>query len=437
MCLRNGIRATHALPDAKIECALQLAKLAWFRKSFSIALEGYQEAMELLPQVLWLGVDMPDRMAIAMRLKLTTVAADAAACSLEANDPEKAVELLEQGRSLMWSQSLSLQTDVSALHHSEHPELAERFMTLSSGLSSWNAQPQEHTSSSSGSTGDSAKLHQLTVEWNSLIAEIRALHGFHSFLRPKAFSHLCRAACNGPLIIFNASQYRCDAIIITPGKKAIIVPLLTINVEEVDKKAHGMSQAMHAVGRNNNDERHQVVRKHITVSTTGWLWNHVISPVCTSLRNADIRSLRVWLCPTGPFTFLPIHAARPDAAEQPGLIDLFSPSYTSTISALLRAQDSHSQDSIFRMLAVGQSDYTTAGMPPLPHTDAELQVIQQYVPVESLLTLKGSEATVDRVINELPEMSWVHFCCHGHQDVGNQPLKSSLHLHDGPLKFWI
>jgi hypothetical protein len=104
--------------DHKLECALELAKVAVQQEDYNTALEGYVFALELLPHVLWLGMDVSDRASRTTRLNLASIATDAAACCLFCKKPELALELLEQGRSLLWPQALSLHEDVSGLEQS-------------------------------------------------------------------------------------------------------------------------------------------------------------------------------------------------------------------------------------------------------------------------------------------------------------------------------
>ena len=52
--------------------------------------------------------------------------------------------------------------------------------------------------------------------------------------------------------------------------------------------------------------------------------------------------------------------------------------------------------------------------------------------VDALL-LEDSGATTDMVMAEMKSRSWVHFACHGVQDV-EKPLESGLCLHDGRLE---
>ena len=51
----------------------------------------------------------------------------------------------------------------------------------------------------------------------------------------------------------------------------------------------------------------------------------------------------------------------------------------------------------------------------------------------NMLLLEDAEATIERVKAEMKAYSWVHFACHGIQDV-NEPLKSGVHLHNGRLE---
>jgi tetratricopeptide (TPR) repeat protein len=83
------------------------------------AVRGYSTAIELLPQVVWPGLDRGDR-----EFELTEwggLAEDAAAAALEIQAPDLAVALLEQGRSVLWGEQLN-------------DEVIRRLETLDRGL---------------------------------------------------------------------------------------------------------------------------------------------------------------------------------------------------------------------------------------------------------------------------------------------------------------
>jgi len=50
-----------------------------------------------------------------------------------------------------------------------------------------------------------------------------------------------------------------------------------------------------------------------------------------------------------------------------------------------------------------------------------------------VLLLEDAEATTEKVKIEMNARNWVHFACHGIQDV-SEPLKSGVHLHNGRLE---
>ena len=50
-----------------------------------------------------------------------------------------------------------------------------------------------------------------------------------------------------------------------------------------------------------------------------------------------------------------------------------------------------------------------------------------------VLLLEDAEATTDKVKAEMNAHSWVHFACHGIQDMSD-PLKSGIHLHNNHLE---
>lgn len=82
------------------------------------------------------------------------------------------------------------------------------------------------------------------------------------------------------------------------------------------------------------------------------------------------------------------------------------------------------------MLAVGQEN--TIGFSSLPGTKAELDAIKKHAKLIRYLQLDGEDATVNAVLDKMEEYSWVHFACHGSQNIGD-PTKSAFHLHNGDL----
>jgi CHAT domain-containing protein len=137
-------------------------------------------------------------------------------------------------------------------------------------------------------------------------------------------------------------------------------------------------------------------------------------------------------CPTGLFSFLPIHAAGIYDGTGHG-IDCAShymiSSFTPTIGALLvPEQQKQPSTHPFEFLAVIQAQ-------TLRFAKEELRRIEARIPAHSLIKLGTPDsppANVDAVVNGLSTASIVHFACHGEQD-DEKPLKSALILQDGRL----
>ena len=77
----------------------------------------------------------------------------------------------------------------------------------------------------------------------------------------------------------------------------------------------------------------------------------------------------------------------------------------------------------------------TTDLSSIPFTRKEIHNLKALVDqftIDALL-LEDAEATADNVKREMNAHSWVHFACHGIQDM-NDPLMSGVHLHDGRLE---
>ena len=131
---------------------------------------------------------------------------------------------------------------------------------------------------------------------------------------------------------------------------------------------------------------------------------------------------RIWWCPTGPLSFLPIHAAG-IYPSGPKLSDMVISSYTPTLTALSnnsRAQTAEKH----QLLTIA---LPTESRPQLPGTGREVECVAKHAENFHVLRLLESEATKDRVSEAMESSSWAHFACHGTQESTN-PTESCLWL---------
>jgi tetratricopeptide (TPR) repeat protein len=93
----------------------------------------YRTAVELLPTMAWIGTDRATRQSHLT--DASEISRDAAACLVANGDDHLAIERLEQGRGILWTQLLQLRQEDSDLQRM-HPHLAERLRTLAAGMNS-------------------------------------------------------------------------------------------------------------------------------------------------------------------------------------------------------------------------------------------------------------------------------------------------------------
>ena len=68
---------------------------------------------------------------------------------------------------------------------------------------------------------EAAHFRRLNDEWLNALEEARGLDSFHDLLRPSRISALLSAAGNSPLVVLNASNTGCSALILTSIRSSI------------------------------------------------------------------------------------------------------------------------------------------------------------------------------------------------------------------------
>ena len=264
------------------------------------------------------------------------------------------------------------------------------------------------------------------MQWDDVISRIRMLPDFSRFLLPPLFFDLQKAAGDGPVIIVNASQYGCDALIIMRAQNPVHVPL-DIARAEVSELSSEFQSLTALVGCS---DHHLETNK--IVGVLRHLWDRVVDPVVQALKMVIPRGSRIWWCPTAEFTLLPLHAAGPYAEKCDNLFDLYISSYTPTLATLIHARQQVSRDAPDQhFIAIGQGNPHRGEK--LRRVAAELAVVaQRLAPVSSFTSLADSDATVQGAFAALSRNQWLHLACHGFPN-RKQPFDSSFEMRDGPL----
>ncbi|MFE1437452.1 CHAT domain-containing protein [Streptomyces sp. NPDC058739] len=438
-----AFRAATAGPTAttrtRLFSAFYAGRLSMLTGDAEGALASYRTAIEdLLPRLADRGIPRASRLAQIAQLPL--LAGDAAAAAIAAGDLPGAVRLLEQGRSVIWSQLMQTRTDRGALR-AEHPSLASEFDAICADLEGGRPGPEGARpgldGESTGSAGNASQRWGLSEKFDDVLARIRSLPGFADFLEPPSFERLHRAADEGPVVIINISSHRCDALLLTstPGEDPIrLVGLPRVTAEEIELATAGF---LDAISRLNQPglalgplDAHALATR--ITDTLHWLWKDIAEPVLSALGldQPGPTVPRLWWCPTGPLALLPLHAAGP--RNGPRVIDRVISSYAPTLGSLIRAR-SRRPSRQPRLLAVGVAGVPedTAPSADLPGVRTELSMLGDLFGDQHTLRA-GDQAVVPAVLSALSSHPWVHFACHGTHDP-DDPAKSHLLLHDGPL----
>ncbi|KAF8436546.1 CHAT domain-containing protein [Boletus edulis BED1] len=395
-------------------------------------LRAYSIAINLLPQLAWIGLSLTHRYAELKRG--ADVVREAAAAALDSGFPELAVEWLEQGRSIVWGELLQLRGSYEQLS-SAHPDHAHRLRDLFTALDDAGATREKSLSTFSESTNGATQTLQqeadrhraLAIERDKLLQGIRRLPGFDRFLLPKDFSQLRASAHSGPVVILNAAERRCDALIALANVDHVIhVPLPHFTLKQAVDHQILLKTVLRQAHAIRTDERYG---QTVTFDRGSWesflapLWNGIVKPVLDVLAFSSSGDIsRIFWCPTGPFVFLPIHAAGfyDSQYSSPGhkVFDFAVSSYVPTLSILARSPDLHAvPNDDLRLLAVRQPP--SDGLGQLPGVAPEIAYIKEVIkdsPSAHTTILESSLGTFEEVLALMKLANWVHFACHGIQD---------------------
>ncbi|KAG9086275.1 hypothetical protein FS749_003761 [Ceratobasidium sp. UAMH 11750] len=430
---RSAVLVKSGHPSIRLRASKSWALLS--RLFDPSSLEGYMHCMTLLPQVVWLGSSVTQRYEHLMR-HIRDLVTKAAAAAISLRRYDVAVEWLEQGRSIVWGQTLQLRTPFDDLY-AIHPEMAQELQYVSQELECASMSDPDNAAPGQGGLSSHIvgwKHRQLAERREELIGFARLLPGLEDFLLPLKASKLMDMVQAGVAVIINVSNDQCDALVIRTDPKSIThVPLTGFSVQKAGKAHENLSHCIRGRGFHRGfkkgDTREEITLKDILAV----LWRDVVKPVLDHLGitqhppTGDLPHI-TW-CTTGYLSFLPLHAAGDYSDPNTVLSNLAISSYVPTVSSL--GQHTSSTKTFSGILAVGHES-SALNLPPLPGTKAELDQIEEWAKPVRFTRLDQEKACTDAVLEEMGNHSWVHFACHASQN-GMDPMKSAFHLHDKGL----
>jgi hypothetical protein len=390
----------------RIRAGREGGRLAASGQRFGEALEGFGNAVRLIEEAAWSGIRRGDQQRLLA--ELSGLPMDAAAMALENNNPETAVELLEQGRGVLLARQIEAPS-LQAQLLSRAPDLAGQLASVQKAIDqadrdSISLQPPD---AADRPRDLAARRNRLARQRAMIMEEFRSrpdLEDLHSHTR---MDLLLASAARGPIVIVNVSEYRCDALIVS-ASHVHAVPLPGLTRQAAADQVEKLLEAADKVKWEGVDQ------------VLSWTWDVIVEPVLAALGLAKPASLgeeaHVWWCATGLTAFLPLHAAghyHEDQAPQ-GALDLVVSSYTPTLRTLtqLRQREAAAQSAQSGPLIVAMPQ--TPSMARLENTQEEAEDLASRFPVH--LRLTGPAATRDTVATAMAQHPWVHFACHASQN---------------------
>ncbi|MGH3833126.1 MAG: CHAT domain-containing protein, partial [Pseudonocardiaceae bacterium] len=420
--LREVATSEQTAATERVGAAQRWAAVAMLLEDRRTALRAFTLAIDLLPRTAprsLLRIDQERHLG-----SFAGLASDAAACALDAGKPELALRLLEQGRGVLLAQAIDARSDLTELRSCRR-DLADEFEWLRDALD-----PEPTTAASSVSA---QRRHELAERWEALLADIRAQPGFERFLHGPTPAELQTRCTAGTVVLITVSPLRCDAFLLTSAGLQVLA-LTGLEFNAVRSRSEEFVGAVHAARVTLMAERIRAQRA--VVDTLGWLWDTIAEPVFDALGLTGIPIEaqtwpRIWWVPTGPLTYLPLHAAgHHDETGRPvprTVLDRAISSYLPTVRSLPAARPGEplEHDTVPSVLAIAMT--VTPGAEDLPGARAEVEHLTSCLPGIHVLT--NNQVTRAVVIAALPHHSWAHFACHATSTLNDSTL-SHLLVHD-------
>jgi CHAT domain-containing protein len=422
---------------AKYECGrlhhqdLASARWASIARGFGhpSALTAYNLAMSSMQLCLTLAptLDKQHSRLVVMDDDLKTLPLDCASYQMSAGQPEQAIETLERGRALLWSEMRGFRITLDQIRSADC-HLAEKFATVSRDLEALTLALDNVDGGNSVPKGMDPFGHlvvrqqRLLDEREKLILEIQALPGLDTFLKPHSYATLCGAARHGPIIIINHSIWRSDIVILLHNSP----PSLITTSKGFYARANKLQGLLLGERRQPEDLESNKYNDALSFVLKE-LYELVGRPVIKRLNelNVPLQS-RLWWCPTSVFCSLPLHAMGPIPSdwERPQyFLDLYIPSYAPSLLSLIESRKSGLQTfDKPSMLVIAQPDAT------MMQALEEVRVVQAVSP--RVTTLVAAAATPPAVLERIRDHRFAHIVCHGILEPG-KPLDSCFKLFNG------
>ncbi|CAH0053903.1 unnamed protein product [Clonostachys solani] len=344
--------------------------------------------------------------------QIAGLASDAAAVALHAGKlPLVALGFLEQGRGVLATSLEELRIDLLKLKEI-YPDLAEQFVRLRDELElpiSRESSPLSVEGGTFSQQAQATRRFETGIKFDNLITEIRSMSGFEEFLAAPNEGAVRSAAKDGPIVVINISDYRCDAILIEPHVVRSI-PLPDLSTADITSRT--------LIGNPGGPK------------ALKWLWDTVTKPALTELGFTQPQfcrdELATYMVDSHRF---PIHAAGYHyKGSCQTVLDRVMSSYASSVKAMIYSRERPRMKSSDSMQVVLVAMENTPEHTSLPFTVEEVAGVHD---VCASMASKVIEPAPNKksIMASLSDCDIFHFAGHGHSD-SMIPAQSYLCLQD-------
>lgn len=365
LSLSKAMQCTSASPVEQLRAAGQYAKLISAHSSLLDTptkislLQAYELQLSAVPKCVWLGNSVRGRYTSQDLPVFGSIVSKATAAAIDAGDSIKALEWLESGRTLVWSQILQLYAPLDNLQRF-HPRLASRLHYVSQALQ-YAATPltspmQPPTTATTATTAvahftqtqleiQAKSSHSFAVEYGRLITQVRKLEGFESFLKPKTVSQLAGACRSGPVAVINVHQSRCDSLVLYNSEEVQVqhIPLSSLSLDHATKLHKVLwsiltARSLRGRSRDGSYTQNEDTDRGAHVPGKGMrhdpmfkiladLWTMVVKPIINFIGTLVSPLLLVFLNRVQPDSAISQHQMQVNFLTLPGVLLGPSPSY--------------------------------------------------------------------------------------------------------------
>jgi len=244
-------------PQSRLSAARSWAAHALFSRDPVQSMDALNTGVELISLVGGMEQTVEQRYHAVSEHSLFVLNAVAFAI-MQVGKLDKAIEWLEQGRGLVWSQITSLRTSLDDLQAVD-PALAEEFRDVSKRLDAAGARDlskldvqasQAGTNASKIAVQDEATAHvQLAHKHSTLLARIRTVPSFEHFLRPLPASAILEGLPKeGVVVALSVHPVQCDAIALRHGKEPLHIRLPDLTNDDASRLANRLKEDLISSG---------------------------------------------------------------------------------------------------------------------------------------------------------------------------------------------